>query len=189
MIMTFWLNFFFEVKEKYENRVDSTFRHTINTYCTQICTIFIIIDSYILGLKNKQTSLPVWRGVQKVKGDISFSTAGTKYSPPCMRGSSSCPPTQPIGVHQGCSVQANHSRRRSSIQWLQQNGAPFSGWENLSHSCYGKCSLAVIPLVTGHGSPASLLDRRRGEGAGSPSGCQFIMTKGLFTLNRTGLNA
>lgn len=83
-----------------------------------------------------------------------------------MRGSSSCPPTQPIRVHQGCSVQANHSRRRSSIQWLQQNGAPFSGWEKLSHSCYGKCSLAVIPLVTGHGSPASLLDRRRGGGGG-----------------------
>lgn len=75
----------------------------------------------------------------------------------------------------------NHSRRRSSIQWLWQNGAPSSQWERPSHSCYGKCSLAVIPLVTGRSSPVSLLDRKRrwrgsGGGQGGPSGCQFITT-------------
>lgn len=55
----------------------------------------------------------------------------------------------------------NHSRRRSSIQWLRQNGAPPSQRERPSHSCYGKCSLAVIPLVTGCSSPVCLLDRKR----------------------------
>lgn len=62
--------------------------------------------------------------------------------------------------HQGCSVQANQSRRGSSIQWLQQNGTPSSQWERPSHRCYVKCSLAVIPLVTGHGSPVSSSHQR-----------------------------
>lgn len=50
----------------------------------------------------------------------------------------------------------------------------------------GKCSLAVISLVTGHGSPVSLLGQ---EERGGRSLQLSVNNKDLFTLNRTGLNA
>lgn len=76
----------------------------------------------------------------------------------------------------------NHSRRRSFHPMTAAERGSVQ-WERPSHSCYGKCSLAVIPLVTGRSSPVSLLDRKRrwggtgGDGqGGGPSGCQFITT-------------
>lgn len=92
-----------------------------------------------------------------------------------MTGSSSCSPAQPTTVHCGCSVQSNQ-------RW-GWGGRGYSQWERPSHSCYVKCSLAVIPLVTGLSSLESLLDRGK---EGSPSSCHFITAKICSTLNKTG---
>lgn len=84
------------------------------------------------------------------------------------------------------SCSANHSPLwlLSAIKsTLGAGGRRCSQWERPSHSCYVKCSLAVIPLVTGHSSLESLLDRGR---EGVPSSCHFITAKICSTLNKTG---
>lgn len=159
MIMTFCLIFLLKKNMKIELTVHlgTLLTHTVHRYAQ-----FSLSYSYILGiLKNKAfLYTEVCRQLKvtsprPLQGQIFTSQVSVS--------------SQPIRVHLGCSVQANHSRRGRSIQWLQQNGAPFGPRESFSHSCYGKCSLAVIPLVTGHGSPVSQLDRRRSGGwGGSP---------------------
>lgn len=51
-VMTFLFRFFFLVKEKYENRVDGTFRHTIDKLYTDM-HIFMYSE-----LKRETKSLP-----------------------------------------------------------------------------------------------------------------------------------
>lgn len=143
--------------------------HTVHRYA-HFSLSQIIINT---GVK-KKTSLPVWRGVQVVKGDTTSSTSGQNMDLPVREVQVHVLPLSQSESTRAAQCKQIKADEGVSIQWLQQNGAPSSQWERLSHSCYVKCSLAVIPLVTGYSSPVCLQDRRR---RGGPSSGPFIPTK------------
>lgn len=62
--------------------------------------------------KKKRQAFPVWRDVQKVRSDTSSTVGTNNISPPSERVSGSRPPTRPIRVHQGRSVQAEPKQTR-----------------------------------------------------------------------------
>lgn len=84
----------------------------------------------------------------------------------------------PIRVHQFKPITADQGVPSNDCSRM---GLPSTKWEWLSHSRYGECSSAVIPLVTGHGSPVIPLVRRRG----SPSWHWFRTSEIISALMST----
>lgn len=130
--MTFRLIFFFRLKKNMKIEL-TVHLGTLLTHTVHIYAQFHYHRFINTGVKKKRQAFRYEEMCRKLK--VTPPPPWEQKIHLLVIGSSSCHFTQPIRVHQGCSLQANQSRRRGSIQWLQQDGAPSGQWENWpSHS-------------------------------------------------------